>query len=142
MSSDFGGSSPARLPANYSAVLEAIRGVEAGRHLSAQEVYGLARAIRPRLGFATVHRALARLCEIGYVSKLDIPGAASAVYERAAESHAHFRCLACGTIRDVEFTVPRELLAALADRHRWQIAAESTTFSGRCENCAATAPAR
>jgi Fur family ferric uptake transcriptional regulator len=124
-----------RLPANYLTILHAIEGIAEGTHLSAQDVFQRARAIRPKLGFATVHRALARLSELGYVAKLDIPGAGSAVYERATLPHAHFRCTACGTIRDVDFSVPRALLAALAERHGLEIEAESTTFAGRCANC-------
>lgn len=142
MSSGFvgGGSSGERLPANYIKILDAIRGVDAGTHLSAQDVYALARRVQPRLGFATVHRALARLSELGHIAKVDVPGSASAVYERTAEPHAHFRCIACGTIRDVDFSVPQELIAALADRHGFQIAAEATTFAGYCAACAAGAP--
>jgi Fe2+ or Zn2+ uptake regulation protein len=141
MSSDFGRARAGeRLPANYRTILEAIRGVEAGTHLNAQDVYTRARARQPRLGFATVHRALARLHELGYIAKLDVPGAASAVYERTSPPHAHFRCVECGIIRDVDFSVPQELLAALAARHGMQIEAESTTFAGRCAVCAVPAP--
>jgi Fur family ferric uptake transcriptional regulator len=136
MSSDFGRVRAAeRLPANYLKILEAINDAAAGTHLSAQDVFSRARAVQPKLGFATVHRALARLSELGYVAKLDIPGAGSAVYEPAAQAHAHFRCVECGTIRDVDFTVPQDLLAALAERHGLQIEAESTTFAGRCADC-------
>ncbi|MGD0472246.1 MAG: transcriptional repressor [Candidatus Velthaea sp.] len=136
MSSDLSKARPAeRLPANYVKIFDAICAVDRGVHLSAQDVYARARTVQPKLGFATVHRALARLSELGYVEKLDVPGAASVVYERAAPPHAHFRCVACGDIRDIEFTVPPDLLAALAQRHGLQIAAESTTFAGRCANC-------
>jgi Fe2+ or Zn2+ uptake regulation protein len=100
-------------------------------------VFLRARVPRPKLGFATVHRGLARLTELGYVGKVDVPGAASAVYERAAGPHAHFRCTICGSLRDIDFTLPAELLAVLAARHGLQIAADSTTFAGRCADCAA-----
>ena len=126
-----------RLPTNYLTILDAISSVAPGTHLSAQDVFARARVVQPKLGFATVHRALARLSELGYVAKLEIAGAGSAVYERAALPHAHFRCVACGDIRDVEFSVPGELIAALAERHGLQIQAESTTFAGRCAACAA-----
>jgi len=138
MSSDFCRVQAAgRLPANYLTILDAINGAPPGTHLSAQDVFARARAVRPKLGFATVHRALARLSELSYIAKLDIPGAAWAVYERAAGPHAHFRCLTCGNIRDVDFTVPHDLLAALGERHGVRIAAESTTFAGRCASCTA-----
>jgi Fur family ferric uptake transcriptional regulator len=137
VSSDFGGPAPERLPHNHLTILEAIRSAQSGTHLTAQDVFELARRAQPKLGFATVHRGLARLTELGLVHKLDVPGASCAVYERATLSHAHFRCTRCGAIRDVEFRLPPELLAELAARHSLEIAAESTTFAGRCANCAA-----
>lgn len=127
-----------RLPRNYQVILATIRDVAQGTHLTAHDVYVRARVRAPKLGFATVHRGLGRLNELGYVFKVDVPGAASAVYEPVAAPHAHFRCTRCGSIHDVDFTVPRELLAALAARHGVEIAAEATTFAGRCAACAAS----
>lgn len=135
MSSDVFGTSTERLPRNHWTVLTAIREAGNGTHLTAQDVFLRARAAQPKLGFATVHRALARLHELGLVLKLDVPGAASAVYEPATSPHAHFRCTRCGSIDDVDFAVPPDLLAQLADRHRIEIEAEATTFAGRCAGC-------
>jgi Fur family ferric uptake transcriptional regulator len=135
MSSDFFSTPEKRLPHNHWTVLAAIRDAGIGTHLTAQDVLLRARAAQPRLGFATVHRALARLHELGLVLKLDVPGAASAVYEPATSPHAHFRCTRCGSIDDVDFAVPPALLAQLAHRHGIEIAAEATTFAGRCAAC-------
>jgi Fur family ferric uptake transcriptional regulator len=126
-----------RLPRNYWTILQTIRDVGSGTHLTAQQVYELARKALPRLGFATVHRGLGRLHELGYVLKVDVPGAASAVYECAAAPHAHFLCTGCGSIDDIAFRVPQEMLVQLAEQHCVQIAAESTTFAGRCAACRA-----
>ncbi len=125
----------ARLPRNYSAILEVIRDLGTGTHLTAQEVYERARKTRPKLGFATVHRGLGRLSELGYVLKVDVPGATSAVYECAAAPHAHFLCTGFGRIDDIAFRVPLAMVAALAAQHGVDIAAESTTFAGRCATC-------
>jgi Fe2+ or Zn2+ uptake regulation protein len=143
VSSDFGKPPvPGRLPRNYATILAALRQVEAGRHLTAHEVFVRARAVQPQIGFATVHRGLARLGELGLVTKLDVPGATSTVYECAAEPHAHFRCRTCGAIEDVAFAVPPALLASLAERHGVEIAGESTTFAGRCARCMPSGPAK
>jgi Fur family ferric uptake transcriptional regulator len=141
MSSDMGaGPRIERLPRNYSTILTTIHAAAEGTHLTAQEVFERARRAQPRIGFATVHRALARLYELGYVNKVDVPGATSAVYERTAEPHAHFRCTGCGTIEDVAFVLPADVLTTLGERYGLQIAAESTTFAGRCARCAAHEP--
>jgi Fe2+ or Zn2+ uptake regulation protein len=137
MSSDIdSGRLNARLPRNYSTILAAICDAAQGTHLSAHEVFERARVVQPRIGFATVHRALARLSELGYVNKVDVPGAGSAVYEQMATPHAHFRCTICGAINDVSFAIPTDVLAGLSERYGVRIAAESTTFTGACARCA------
>jgi Fe2+ or Zn2+ uptake regulation protein len=128
-----------RLPRNYRTVLDVVRALAPGSHVTAQDVYARARERAPRIGFVTVHRALTRLHEGGYVLKLDLPGHGSAVYEPASSPHAHFRCTACGEIADIEFTLPGERVAEVARRHGLAISGESITFTGRCARCAAKA---
>jgi Fe2+ or Zn2+ uptake regulation protein len=94
-----------------------------------------ARALAPRIGFATVHRGLIRLNEMGAVMKIDVPGEASAIYEPAASAHAHFRCTGCGAIADFDYAVPAETLRELAARHGVAIEHEAVTFTGRCAHC-------
>jgi Fur family ferric uptake transcriptional regulator len=126
----------APLPANYRTVLDVVEQAGPGSHLTAQEIWLRARATQPRIGFATVHRALIRLHETGAVMKVDVPGGAATIYEPAASAHAHFRCTACGGIADVDYAVPRQTLRELARRHGVAIDYEEITFSGRCASCA------
>lgn len=125
------------LPQNYAAVLEAVERSGPGRHLSAQDVWSLARAARPRLGFATVHRALIRLADRGLIQKIDVPGAPMAYYEPAAAPHAHFRCSDCGDIQDVPFTLSAGTLSEIAAAHDLTIAGATLAFNGRCAACRA-----
>ena len=128
-------SSERRLPPNYHVVLDVVTDLGLGSHLSAQEIYVRARQRQPRIGFATVHRGLARLSELGYLLKLDIPGTASAVYETATAPPAHFRCTSCGSIADLAYALTDAARAEIATRHGLQIHAEALTFSGTCEPC-------
>jgi len=123
------------LPANSRTVLDVVDAAGPGSHLTAQEIWVRARVLRPRIGFATVHRSLIRLHELGAVLKLDVPGETSAVYEPAAEPHAHFRCTRCAAIRDLAFAVPASTVRALADSLGVAIEREAVTFIGRCERC-------
>jgi len=123
------------LPPNYRTVLEVVEEAGPGGHLTAQEIWVRARALQPRIGFATVHRGLIRLHELRAVMKIDVPGEASAVYEPAASPHAHFRCTGCGAITDIEYAVPAQTLRRLAERHGLAIEREAVTFTGRCANC-------
>ncbi len=126
----------AALPPNYRTVLDVVVQAGPGSHLTAQEIWLRARALQPRIGFATVHRALIRLHETGAVLKVDVPGGASTIYEPAASQHAHFRCTVCGAIADLEYQVPANTLRDLARRHGVAIEHEEITFSGRCARCA------
>ncbi len=123
------------LPPNYRTVLDVVERAGPGSHLTAQAIWVRARALQPRIGFATVHRGLLRLHELGAVMKIDVPGEASAIYESASSPHAHFRCTACGAIDDFDYAVPAEARQALARRHGVAIDTETVTFSGRCKNC-------
>ena len=128
------------LPPNYRLVLDVVDGLGHGHHASAQELFLLARERRPGLGFTTVHRALTRLHELGYVLKLDVPGAGSALYEPATDVHAHFRCHLCGSVTDLDFASDPAGRAALQARYGVTIDSESVTFGGRCRACAERPP--
>jgi Fur family transcriptional regulator, ferric uptake regulator len=123
------------LPANYRTVLDVVEEAGPGSHLTAQEIWVRARALQPRIGFATVHRGLARLHETGAVMKIDVPGEASAVYEPTASPHAHFRCTGCGRIADLDYAVPAATRRTLAQRHGITIEHETISFTGRCGDC-------
>lgn len=123
------------LPPNYRTVLEVVERAGPGSHLTAQEIWVRSRLLAPRIGFATVHRALNRLHDVGTVMKIDVPGEASAVYEPSAAPHAHFRCTACGAIADFDFAVPAATIRDLAERHGVAIEQETVTFIGRCARC-------
>jgi Fe2+ or Zn2+ uptake regulation protein len=123
------------LPRNYRTVLAVVDEAGPGSHLTSQQLWVRARTLQPRIGFATVHRALIRLHEAGAVMKIDVPGEAAAVYEPAARPHAHFRCTACGSIADLDFAVPARTIRALAERHGVAIERETVTFSGLCGGC-------
>ena len=123
------------LPPNYRIVLDVVEEAGRGSHVTAQDIWARARALQPRIGFATVHRGLIRLHELGAVMKIDVPGGTSAVYEPAAGPHAHFLCVGCGAITDLEYAVPPQTVRRLAERHGVAIEGEAVTFTGRCANC-------
>jgi Fe2+ or Zn2+ uptake regulation protein len=123
------------LPPNYRTVLDVVERAGPGSHLTAQEIWIRARELQPRMGFATVHRGLGRLHELGAVMKIDVTGEASAVYEPVTSPHAHFRCSGCGSIGDLDYAIPPQTRRELARRHGVRIEHEVVTFTGLCRNC-------
>ena len=125
-----------KLPKNYQLIYDIVEQSGLGRHLTPAEIYTKALKRRPGIGFSTVYRGLERLCDLGLVSELHLPGAEAATYEPAGPRHAHFRCSDCGEIEDVAYAIPSRALNTLAQQHGFRIDSERVTFEGRCADCA------
>lgn len=126
-----------RLPANYQLVYDVVRAQEPGLHASASDIFVRARALKATLGHSTVYRALARLCRMGLVLELHLPGMKSTLYERARAGHAHFVCRACGRIEDVDCDVPSEAIQSSVERRDSEVEEIILTAHGRCATCRA-----
>ena len=125
-----------RLPKNYALVRDIVLAAGRGAHQSANDIYRKAREAQPSIGFATVHRGLGRLCELGEVMKIQLSGGDSAWYEPPARAHAHLHCDRCGQIVDVDYATAPRTLRSIAEREGVRIEAESLTFRGLCRTCA------
>jgi Fur family ferric uptake transcriptional regulator/Fur family peroxide stress response transcriptional regulator len=120
--------------ANRRAVLEALRA--ASDHPTAAEIYDRLRTSHPRLGRATVYRALASLEAAGLVVEVwrDTYGRH---YDARVERHDHAVCVGCGRAVDVE-RPPAALPAAYqaaADASGYTLASYEVRYYGRCPAC-------
>lgn len=123
------------LPKNYQLVLELIEASGGGAHLTAYDLFARARERQPKIGMATIHRALAQLHDQGLVSKVLIAGMDCATYEPITEQHAHFRCRRCGKVEDVDFALPKRTMNALSARIGFRVTEEHVTLAGACAAC-------
>ena len=89
--------SAAALSKKHRLIFEIVREQGIGRHLGMADIFNLAKARQPGIGFTTVYRALVRLRNLNLVSEIALPGADCAYYESAGQPHAHFRCAVCGS---------------------------------------------
>ncbi|HTX58270.1 MAG TPA: transcriptional repressor, partial [Verrucomicrobiae bacterium] len=106
-----------------------------GVHLTTGEVFARARQRRPAIGFSTVYRGIQRLRDLALIDEIIVPGAEAAVYELAAEPHAHFRCERCANVADVSFALAPRTLAALRKQTGARIDAARVTLHGLCARC-------
>jgi len=125
----------ARLPSNHRLVHEVVCDLPPGEHATVGQVYATARQRRPRIGFSTVYRALARLRDLGLVSEVRVPGRGPAVYEPCRGCHAHFHCDRCGAVDDVDYTLPTSILAEIAQRSGVGVSGAFLTLHGTCAHC-------
>ena len=126
---------PARLPTNYQLVFDVVRGQEPGVHAAAVDVFSRAKLRKPSLGYSTVYRALNRLCELGLILEVHVPGLNAALYEPARDDHAHFVCRSCGAIEDIDCELPLRAIAASVAERDGEVDGVALTIHGRCTAC-------
>ncbi|MBP1635048.1 MAG: ferric uptake regulator family protein [Acidobacteria bacterium] len=117
------------------AIRDAVEG--AGRPLSAAEILDAARAAVPRLGMATVYRAVRRMRDEGAVHQVDLPGGAPRYESSGKDHHHHFHCRACQRVYEVE-ACPGE--RALPAPPGFSLEAHEVILYGRCPSCLPPAP--
>lgn len=102
---------------------------------SAQELYERLRRGHPRLGLATVYRALEAQVEAGMATRLERPGHIYAYVACVPEHHHHLVCTSCQQVEDVDETVLRPVLRGIRDRHDFQVDHARLDFYGLCARC-------
>lgn len=104
----------------------------AGDHLTADEVFGRARAELPELSRATVYNTLAVLVDAGLLRTVESRGAV--VYDPNPDpSHQHFRCRRCDRLYDVRVEGVEGL--KVTEDHGFQVDRKTVMFVGLCPSC-------
>jgi Fur family transcriptional regulator, ferric uptake regulator len=116
----------------------AIRDVfeRAARPLMPEEVLAAARRSVPRMGVATVYRAIRALAEAGELAVVDLPGAPPRWELAGKAHHDHFLCMACRRV----FELPGcSVMSAPSLPPGFAVDEHSATFYGNCGACSARA---
>jgi len=116
---------------------------EQGGHLSADELYQLARQRHPRISLSTVYRALELFEELGLVRALHLESEHHR-YETAGngEEHHHMICLGCGRVIEFACSHCPEIHQDLAEHHNFQITGSRVQLLGYCTDCRARSEGR
>lgn len=106
---------------------------EADRPLMAQEAHALAKKQRPRIGIATVYRAIRRMVDENLLRLVVIPGE-TAYYEMTNEEHHHyFHCCTCKKVYVVP-GCPGSMQALTPDG--FTLEHHDLVLHGKCKDCA------
>lgn len=109
------------------------------QHLSAEEVYGLAKDIDPEIGLATIYRTLDLLEELNILHKLNF-GDGRSRYElchlQTEHHHHHLVCLNCNQIYEVKEDLLHQLETIIEKEHGFRIVDHRVQFYGYCSECA------
>jgi Fur family transcriptional regulator, ferric uptake regulator len=108
-------------------------------HLSAEEIYNLARQKDKNIGIATIYRTLELLEEIGIVHKCNF-GDGRERYEPSLEGqeehqHHHLICLGCRKILEVEEDLLNQLEQLIVEKIGFKIVDHRVQFYGYCRDC-------
>jgi len=107
--------------------------IRADRPLTPEELLVLAQAGVPRLGIATIYRALKDLRDGGQVVAVEVPGHAIC-YETAQRGHHHhFHCRQCQRVFEVEGCVHGVNAIAPAG---FRVEEHEIVLKGLCQACA------
>ena len=110
---------------------------EQGGHLSADELYRLARQHLPRISLSTVYRAMDVFEELGLVRTLHLEGQQQR-YEIARDGeHHHMICLGCGRVIEFECGHRAQIHQELAERYGFKITGTRVQLLGYCAECRA-----
>jgi Fur family ferric uptake transcriptional regulator len=123
-----------RMTEQRRAVLDEVRLL--GSHPGAEEVYAGVRSRIPRISLATVYRNLEKLTEYGLLRRLE-PRGARRRYDDRLTDHYHVRCLACGSVEDVEIDRLSAPEAAAAQMSGYEVQGHRLEFVGLCPRCMA-----
>lgn len=99
-----------RLTPQREMIVEAI--AHAGRHVTAEEVFGQVHAHTRAVNIATVYRTLDLLSELGLVSRGDLGGGKVSYAALSHGPHCHLVCRTCGRVIEAD----SELVADLDER--------------------------
>ena len=69
-------------------------------HLTAEQIFTLAKQEMPEIAFATIYNNLKRLCDAGIIRRVRV-GEGADFYDRNCQPHDHLICERCGKIVDM-----------------------------------------
>lgn len=110
--------------------------VEAGRHLSAEELYARVKKSHPGIGYATVYRTLKLLAEAGLAQERRFEDGFTR-YEHASQDahHDHLICTRCGAIIEFENESIEALQQDVARKNRFKVLSHKLELYGLCTGC-------
>jgi Fe2+ or Zn2+ uptake regulation protein len=121
-----------RRTASRQAIIEVI--VEAGSHLTADEIAAQVHERFPSVNLSTVYRTLDALTDLGIVDHVHF-GHGRAVYHLTDEAHQHLVCEQCGDVEELPVSRLRPFLRVLDREFGFELDRRHFALVGRCRAC-------
>ena len=106
------------------------------RHLTIDDLYGLIRKKNPRIGLATVYRAMSTICDASLAREIDFEdGVKRFEHKYQHKRHHHLVCLKCGRAIEVVSPEIEKLQQRLAKKHGFTPVKDTMKIFGICRQC-------
>jgi Fur family ferric uptake transcriptional regulator len=111
--------------------------VEAGRHVSAEELHALIKKTLPHIGYATVYRTLKLLAEAGMAEERRFEDGFTRYEYHTSETghHDHLICTRCGEIVEFENERIEALQSDVARGKGFKVQSHKLEIYGLCAKC-------
>jgi Fur family ferric uptake transcriptional regulator len=110
--------------------------VSAGRHLSAEELYGRVKKVHPGIGYATVYRTLKLFAEAGLAQERRFEDGFTRYEHNSPDAHHdHLICTKCGAILEFENERIEALQQDVARKNRFTVQSHKLELYGLCAGC-------
>lgn len=104
---------------------------QSDRHLTADEVFFLAKLKMPSIAMATIYNNLNAMTDAGVVNRVHIDGGADC-FERTTDPHDHLLCDACGKLSNIRLPA---LQSTLSESLGMTVEGYDLTVHYTCPDC-------
>jgi Fur family peroxide stress response transcriptional regulator len=104
-------------------------------HPSIQRIYRDVKRLQPTVSLATVYKTLQVLREIHLIQELALVRSETR-FDPNVRPHVNVVCLQCGSIRDVDDQIIRNVVSMVASRAKFTVTGQRFDIYGICEKCA------
>jgi Fur family ferric uptake transcriptional regulator len=121
----------ARNTRQLAAIEQALR--SAGRPLAVDELHAVAKKVLPRLGLATIYRAIRELTDAGRIVSVKYAGQPARYEWAVSRSHSHFICNRCKRVFDLD--EPARVPLPSRRPAGFHFLGEEVIYYGECADC-------
>ena len=106
------------------------------KHPTINDLYNLVRKKYPKIGLATIYRAMKVICDAGLARETDFGGSIRRFeHKYKHQHHDHLVCLKCGRIIEIMSPGIEKLQESLAKRHKFTAVRHRLEIFGTCRSC-------
>jgi len=106
-----------------------------GETFTAEGLWHDLQELDPRLGRATVFRAVETLVRMGVLNRIDFADGSHSYRACGDQHHHHLICKKCHRVVDVEVCIPERQLIEIGEENDFDIEDHSLAFFGICADC-------